>query len=191
MKLSLTVQPRGRGHQAPRGEAWSGREGWVSGGVLQGPGRGRAHPVAGVSIPRAALVPISRLWSCTPLWPQRRAHTCRLRPPPTPATSLPSRRSPCCARGVCSTPGLGVPPRPSWTPALGLLHPAPPDPVMSSVPASSDHGGQPVSPSLPMAPDATVTPDLPTWPPPRLHVLGDPGPWLVLPCRARWSVSTT
>lgn len=50
-----------RGPLGPRGEAWSGREGGVSGGALDGPGRGRARPMVGVSIPRAALPPVNRL----------------------------------------------------------------------------------------------------------------------------------
>ena len=51
-----------KGPLGPRGEAWSGWEGGVSGDALDGPGRGRACPVVGVSIPCAALPPVNRLW---------------------------------------------------------------------------------------------------------------------------------
>ena len=59
----------------------------------------------------------------------------------------------------------------------------------------SDHSGQPVSPrpsSWILTPRCPTPAGLvvPTWLPPRLHVLGDPGPWRVLLCRARWSVNT-
>lgn len=120
--------------------------------------------------------------------------TCICLPHP-PCPCLPGGARAAHGGGVCSTPGLGVPPRPSWTPALGLLHPAPLDPVTSSVPPS-DHGGQLVSPSLspwllmPRCPLTTAGLVVPTWPQPPLHALGDPGPWRVLLCRARWSVST-
>lgn len=144
----------------------------------------------------AALLPISRLRSCTPLWPQRQAHTRHLHLPPTPAMSLPSRRSPCCARwGGLLHSRSGGPTSPlldtsSWsassrTPGSSHVFSPPPD-----------HGGQLVSPSLspwllmPRCPLTTTGLVVPTWPPPPLHALGDPGPWRVLLCRARWSVST-
>ena len=123
------AQPHGGGRLAPRGEAWSGREGRVSGGVLEGPGRGervpwrgspshmlpyppltdsgagrargawegRARPVAGVSIPRAALLPVSRLQSWhTSLAPEESSH-----PPPASAShthcvpAFPEEPEPC------------------------------------------------------------------------------------------------
>lgn len=100
-------------------------------GRARGAWEGRVCPVAGVFNPCAALLPVSRLqsWHAS-LAPEESSH-------PLPASAshthcvpaFPEEPEPCT--GGCSTPGLGLPPRPSWTPALGLLHPAPLDPVTS------------------------------------------------------------